>query len=362
MLACGLLAAQQSKTKAEQKQPESKLSEDKQEEVVPKFTAPVTNILAPVKVFDHAGTFITGIPAEEFHLFDNGKEQQIHVDESISPISVVIAIQCNHEVEQILPYINRIGNLIGPLMLGTQGEAAVIAFDSRIRTIQDFTSDADKITEAVRKIQPGSMSSRLVDAVDAAERMLRSRPRDHQKIILLISETRDEGSDNRGYETLDYLQANNVSVYTITMSRVLGKLTASPVDDRPDTLPPATHYMPPIVPATPTTVEQTYGSQGNSIQFVPLLTEIFKDAKAFVKAPAADVFIKGTGGSKFDFYKGKGLEDAIQQMATELHLQYMLSYRPNNREEVGWHDIRVEVAGHDKIQVRSRPGYWMVAE
>jgi VWFA-related protein len=258
--------------------------------------------------------------------------------------------------------VNRIGNLIGPLMLGTLGEAAVVAFDSRVRTMQDFTSDPDQITEAVRKIHAGSLSSRLVDAVDQAEHMLRNRPKDHQKIVLLISETRDEGSENRGYETLDFLQANNVAVYTVTISRVLGKLTAAPVDEPPDIMPPAHHYMPPIVPATPTNVEQTYGSQGNSAQFVPLIAEIFKDAKAFVKAPAADVFIKGTGGSKFDFYKGKGLEDAIQQMAMELHLQYMLSYSPNNKNEGGWHDIRVEVTGHDKVQVKSRPGYFMAAQ
>ena len=56
----------------------------------------------------------------------------------------------------MLPAVNRIGNLIQPHILGDQGEAAVIAYDSRIRVLQDFTHDADQITAAVKKIQPGS--------------------------------------------------------------------------------------------------------------------------------------------------------------------------------------------------------------
>ena len=52
--------------------------------------------------------------------------------------------------------MKKIGNLIAPLMIGDQGEAAVIAYDSRIRTLQDFTSDPDKITKAGQEDLPGS--------------------------------------------------------------------------------------------------------------------------------------------------------------------------------------------------------------
>jgi len=356
-LAGGLLAAQQPKSRRVERDEAAHA-----EEIIPKFTAPVTNILVPAKVFGADRNFLTGVRGDQFHLFDNGKEQKVHVDESVIPISLVIAIQCNSEVDQILPRVNRIGSMIGPLVLGSGGEAAVIAFDSRIRTMQDFTSDPDRIEEAVKRIHSGSMSSRLVDAVDAAERMLRGRPADREKIILLISETRDEGSENRGLETLNYVQANNVTVYQVTMSRVLGKLTAPAPDPRPDTRQPATYPMPSNVPATPTTIMQTYGTEGASANFVPVLVEIYKDLKSLMKVPAADLFTMGTGGSKFDFYRGKGLEEAIEQMGAELHLQYMLSYSPNNQKERGWHDIRVEVSGHEDARVRTRPGYWMTSE
>jgi VWFA-related protein len=349
---CGLLAAPQSKPKL----PEP------EDQTIPKFTAPVTNIRASTKVIRKNGTFVTGIPAEWFQLFDNGKEQSVHVDESLIPVSLVIAIQCNGEVDRILPKVNRIGGMLTPLLAGADGEAALIAFDSRVRILQEFTSDPDKIAEAVSKLHSGGLSSRLVDAVDAAEHMLRDRPTDRQKIVLLISETRDEGSVNRRLETLDYLQVDNIIVYTVTMSRVLGKLTAPVPDPRPDTRQPATYPMPPNVAATPTSVMHTYGTEGASAQFVPLFSEVIKNIAAAFRMPAADLFTQGTGGSKFDFYRGKGLEDAIQQMATELHLQYMLTYSPSNKEEGGWHDIKVVVTGAGKVRIKTRPGYWTAAK
>ena len=41
----------------------------------------------------------------------------------------------------------------------------MIAYDSRIRTLQDFTSDPDLITKAMTKISPGSYANRMIDAV-----------------------------------------------------------------------------------------------------------------------------------------------------------------------------------------------------
>jgi VWFA-related protein len=353
-MVCGLLVAQTPQPPVE-KAPQAAVGKSD-------ITTTVTNIQAPVKVFDRETNIVTGIRSDEFHLFDNGKEQNIRVDESYIPISMVVCIQANGEVDQILPKVNKIGNMIGPMMLGTDGEAAVIAFDHRIMVKQDFTKDPDKITAAVKQIHSGSTSAALIDAVDKAEHMLRTRGKDRQKIILLISETRDQGSMNRGRETLDALQVYNVTVYQVTMSRVLGKLTGDPAIPRPDPMTPAMHPMPSNVPATPTTVMQTYGTEGSRAEFLPLLIEIFRDAKAIFKIPPAEVFTKGTGGAQFGFYRGHGLEDAIQRMSEELHSQYMLTYNPNNKGEGGFHQIKVEVTGHGKVTATTKPGYWMAAD
>ena len=56
--------------------------------------------------------------------------------------------------------------MIQPLLIGTRGSAAVIAFDDEIRVVQDFTSDSSKIRAAFQKIHGRSNTvGRMLDAV-----------------------------------------------------------------------------------------------------------------------------------------------------------------------------------------------------
>jgi VWFA-related protein len=236
-----------------------------------------------------------------------------------------------------------------------------MAFDHRFRWLQDdFTSDPDKIESALKKMTPGSGSSRMIDAVIESVRKLRSRPGNRRRILLLISETRDKGSEGKVRDALMDIQMNNVSVYSVDISRMMAGLTSHPPDPRPDTLPPAMHPIPTQVPATPTTVMQTTGSQGSSAQFVPLLVEIFKGTKAIFVDNPVEVFTQGTGGTEFSFGKQKGLEEAIEKVGNEIHSQYLITYSPNNTAEGGFHEIEVEV-NRANLKVRTRPGYWLAS-
>jgi VWFA-related protein len=323
--------------------------------------ATVNVVMAPVTVLNKRGEYLNGLQPQNFRLLDNGKAQDIHVDVAFQPISLVIAIQANDHVEGMLPKIGKIGALIQPMVIGEQGEAAVLAFDHRFRLMQDFTSDSTKLETAMKKITPGSRSSRLIDAVIESVRMLRSRPANRRRILLLISEVRDKGSEGKVRDALTDIQMNNVSVYSVDVSRMLAGLTSRPADPRPDTLPPATHPIPPQVPATPTTVMQTTGSQGGSAQFVPLLVEIFKSTKSIFVDNPVEVFTKGTGGTEFSFAKQRALEEAISKIGDEIHSQYLISYNPNNKDEGGFHEIVVEVDSQEAKSVRTRPGYWLAS-
>src|SRR5229473_1197098 len=55
----------------------------------------VNNIVAPVLVTDRAGNIIDGLQPSQFHLFDNKKDQNIQVDVTFQPISVVVAIEAS---------------------------------------------------------------------------------------------------------------------------------------------------------------------------------------------------------------------------------------------------------------------------
>jgi VWFA-related protein len=319
-------------------------------------------VVAPTLVFDRDGGYVAGIRPDQFRLFDNGKEQNIQVDEAFVPISLVIAIQANSHVEGLLPQVKKIGNLLGPLILGPQGEAAIMAYDSRVRVLQPFTHDPDLITKVVKTIYPGSTSNRLIDAVVDGTRLLASRPKDRRRILMVIGETRDLGSESRAREALIGLQINNVIFYSVDMSRFLTTLTAPPDPGRPDNNPPALHSMPGLTPATPTTVSQAYGTNAGRAEFIPLMVEIFKDVKAIFVDNPVELFTKGTGGSEFGFHSQHTLEEAMQKVGDELHAEYTISYSPNNKQEGGFHHILVDVTGHPEVKrTQTRPGYWIAA-
>jgi VWFA-related protein len=316
----------------------------------------VTNIVAPVLVTDKDGNIVDGLQANQFHLWDNGKEQNIQVDVSYEPISLVIAIECSARVESILPQIRHLGSLVQTI-IGTQGEAAVIKFDGRLATMQDFTNDPDKIKVAINKINAGSSGTRMIDAVDRGVYMLKKRPKNNRKIILLVSETRDDGSETRLKEALIDANLTNTLIYTVDITQLVVRLTERPPDPGPTRRDPTVMNNPLGIPNTPTTMDQNYG-MGNRVQFVPLLKEIYTDAKGlFVKDPATQ-FARSTGGQEFYFLRQKGMEEAVQRIGTEIHSHYMISYKPNNQADGGYHTISVSIDRSNLI-CKTRPGYWL---
>ena len=189
--------------------------------------------------------------------------------------------------------------------------------------------------------------------------MLKLRPGSRRRIILMIGETRDLGSEARGREVLINMQFANVLFYSVDMSRLLATLNSPAPYPRPDNTPPASHPMPGGFPSTPTTMVQAGMTEGSRAEFIPLLVEIYKDAKAIFKRNPVEVFTQGTGGSEFSYYRGHGLEEAVQRIGEQLHSEYMISYSPNNKEEGGFHEISVYVSSPYARRVQARPGYWV---
>lgn len=328
-----------------------------------KFGVEVQAIQVPVWVYDRDGNYVDGLNPDVFKIYDNGKEQKITgVDVAFAPISMVIVVQANADVEKMLPAVNHIGNLIAPEILGENGEAAVVAYDSRVRVMQEFTRDGDKINAAIKKIQPGSMSQHMNDALSEATGLLKGRPKERRRIILLIGERRDIGSEVRGREVLIEMQLANVTLYSANMSLLLTKLSAPPPDPRPPAIPATAVFMPGPGTATPTTVAQTFGTQGYGADFLPLLIEIYRDAKAIFKANPVDVYAKGTGGEEFGYVRQKGLEQVINDIGEVLHSQYTITYTPNNLKEAGFHQITVDVLNNKAHSVRVKPGYYLGAK
>jgi len=325
------------------------------------FKTTVNIVVAPTVVTDHDGSFIHGLQPQDFRLYDNDSLQNIKVEVSYIPISLVVAIQANAGVEPVLDKIKTIGPLIEGLIAGEQGEVAVLAFDHRLRVMQEFTTDGKKVTEAIKKINPGSTTSRMVDAVGESIHMLRRRPADRRRVILLISETRDGGSEGPHVrEVMTEAQIHNIQAYTVNINRVVTTLFGKAQPPRPDAIPTTARTLPPGAAVTPTTVA-TFGGAGMYGNYIPMFIEIFKQVKGIFVSNPAEVLTNYTGGKEFSFSTQRGLEEALTKIGSDLHAQYIISYSPNNKLEGGFHTIRVIVTANGKARVRTRPGYWMAA-
>jgi VWFA-related protein len=314
----------------------------------------VNVVIAPTTVRDKKGDFVDGLQLQDFQLYDNNKLQKVTADVRDEPLSLVIAVQKSSNLNDVLPKIQRIGSMLNDLVAGQDGEVAVVAFDHRIQVVQDFTNETEKVSEAMKKILPGSSNHAVIDAEMQCIRMLRNRPRDRRRVLLIIAEKRDRGSEARLREALTEAQFANVAIYTLDISSAMATLTTRGDPPPPPSIPTTAQHIPAGGALTPTTIDQNYYN-GN---YIPVFVDIFKAVKSLFVDDTLDVFTRFTGGKEYAFVSEKSLEKAVAGISQEIHSQYLLSYAPNNQIEGGFHEIRV-VVNRPNLEVRTRPGYWV---
>jgi VWFA-related protein len=318
-------------------------------------------VLVPTSVFDPDGHgYVNGLEAKDFEVLDNNIAQRVQAEITEQPMSVVLAIQSNSDVEAMLPKIRRSGILLHGLVTGEDGDVAVLTFDHQIHHILDFTSDPDKIDDAMQKIREGSSTAALIDAVTDADHMLiRHDPTNkRRRVIVLMSLNVDKGSEMHLDECIRQIQFSGVIVYSINISKFLSALLKKEGYPRSPNgnIPP--EGMPPLpggqVRSDTTAIQQGLGTNGFNV--VPPLYHSIRDL--FKKTPA-EALSSLTGGREYNFATERALEDAVTDIGKDLNSQYVLSYTPskNVQEEPGYHTIRVLV-DRPGLQIRTRTGYW----
>ena len=319
-----------------------------------------TGIQAPVTVLDSDGKLVEGLTALDFRLFDNGKQQKITMDLAEHPVSVVVAVQANSSMEKILPQIRRIGSVFDAMVSGETGEVAVIGFDHRNQIMTPFTSDPEMIHQAFKNLKAGSTTSALNDAVMEGLNMLRNRPKDHRRVLVVISESRDNGSHIHVRDVLTNAEVNNIVIYPLDVSHLITSLTAKGLPNRSPSLPAgAVGGLPGGVVNTPT-LDVQMNQNGN---YVPVIKEIFTQIKAIFVQNPLEIYSRYSGGREFPFFSQKGLEEAVTDIGKQLHNVYLLTYVPNNQDEGGFHNIKVFVDRHGTdLKVTTRDGYWWASK
>jgi VWFA-related protein len=321
-------------------------------------------VLVPVIVTDAKGRFVDDLESSDFRILDNGRIQKAAVDAfatGVAPIALVIAVQSSGISAVTLEKVRKIGAMIQPLVTGERGCAALVSFAEQVHWNQDCTSDPDAFVRAFEELRPGEEKrGRMLDALQEAIDRLRKHS-NARRVVLLISESRDRGSETDLASIVMEAQIAGVTIYAATYSAFKTAFTSkSSATGTPR--PPKPPSRPSEEAGTVTGVppSMTNPSIPPPEQRVDILGGI-GELKRLHKEKATEVLTDATGGAVFPFTRQRALEDAIERLGTELHAQYLLSFAPEDPAP-GYHHLEVRIKRRGEFHIRARPGYWATTQ
>jgi VWFA-related protein len=207
--------------------------------------------------------------------------------------------------------------------------------------VQEPTADPALLDVAFAKVRMRGHGGRMLDAVDAAISRLETGNPKRRRVILLISEGRDHGSETPVERVMERLQRTNITVYALLYSPFLTAWTVKSGarvgdENSGDSMP---------------------ALQQGGMDLIPLIV----GAASAGKLATAKLLAGFTGGLALSFAKKDALERAIAKAGEDLHSQYLLTFEDTAPPDGRMHSIAVRVDSPSAI-VRSRQAFWRGAQ
>jgi VWFA-related protein len=318
----------------------------------------VSEVTAPVIVRDpHTGEMILDLTSKDFHVFDNGTEQKIdHFDLGGEPLSIVLVVETSSHVEPMLPAIRQAGIVFTQTVMAKTAEAAVLGYNDEVDVLEPFRMDLDEVQSAINRLQAGYSGMRLYDAMARGIELLEQRPTSRRRILMVIGEARDSGSENKLGGVLRRAELANVTIYSVGLSSTAADLRQPPADYQPTEIGPPGTYPVPTPNGKPPTPEMEQAVQPN-MDLGALLIWLVKTGKNALGQNSLEIASKATGGLHVNTLHDRNIQKAIDEIGGELHAEYTISYRPSG-EQTGYHEIKVTM-DRPGVNVRTRPGYYI---
>jgi len=317
----------------------------------------VAVVNAPVTVRDTRNELVLDLHKENIHVFDNDVEQTIDTfDLSAEPLSVVLVFETSQRIAPLLPAVQKSAIVFTQAVVGPSGEAAVLTYDAGVQHLLPLTEDRDAIEKTIKTLRAGNSGARLYDAMIDALSLLRNEPANRRRVVLVVGEASDTGSENRLGRVLRRAQLENVVIYSVGLSTT-SAITRSPQQSPSSSATPAGTFGGKAMPGTvqtPTSQEQ----YGGNLDLLNLAEWAVRNVQAVVKDRPLEVAATATGGLFQSAVRDSTIEKAVDSIGGELNSQYTLSYHPTKTDDPGYHHIRMTVDRAD-VKIRTRPGYYL---
>jgi len=286
----------------------------------------------PVLVKDETGQVVYGLHASDFVVADDGVEQTVHLDEPSenAPLSLIIAVQNGRRAKREFERIAGLRAMLDPILSDTSNEAAVLTFDSKLNLVQDFTHDSGLIGTALTKLDPGDHGAAILDAVALSVRLL-GKQSESQRVLLLLSETRDHGSHFAKLdEVVRLVEVSNTLVFAVPFSPYISQQ-----------------------------LDVIRGSNADEWSSGVDIAEKLAALRQGMRRNTPKTLASLTGGEYSLFATRDQFETAMLQFVNHLHSHYMLSFEPQD-PHAGIHQIRVRLRGSKAVRytILHRTTYW----
>ena len=201
-----------------------------------------------VTAMDASGSPVRNLRQEDFKVFSDDVEQPISFFQiekrqgEARPLAIVFALDVSGSMtaEEILRLRGALQSFSSHLS-SHPAVYAVMTFGMRVKTVQKFTSDPEKLDDSLDRIArdaPNGLSTHTYDAVDDAIRMLvRSAPRTREKrlmkrAVLVVTDGFPVGDTVSAKTVIERANAADVSVFVVTLpsySRVIASSVQTPL-------------------------------------------------------------------------------------------------------------------------------------
>src|SRR5579872_1556669 len=268
------------------------------------FKKEVEEVMLHATVMDDKNHLVTSLDKSAFTVFENNQQQTItsfrHED---IPVAMGIVIDNSGSMREKRDKVNKAAlNLVRSS--NPQDQVFVVNFNDEYYLDQPFTSDINKLREALEKVEARGGTA-LYDAIVASADYMKKNAKLQKKVLFVVT----DGEDNASRESLEEA------------------------------------------------VRRLQEENGPTVYAIGLLGE----EKARRARRALETIAQRTGGIAFLPRTLDEVDQISSSVAHDIRNQYTIGYKPTTPKSAGgYRAIRVEAKakGYGKLTVRTRSGYY----
>jgi VWFA-related protein len=216
------------------------------------ITSTSSLVVVPTLVRSSSGEPVANLHASDFHLTDNGVEQTLRAEQlDRQPLAVVVLMQTGGAAPRQFQNYSTFNILLSALLNSTPNPAvtrsahrvALVTFDSQLQEIWNFPPNVDGLKHAFAHPEGGDHGAAILDALNCGIALLQQQPASFRRILFLLSQPQDNGSQATPEEIVQRLGESNTTVYSISFSSQTAKKLPPPANLAPITIESAAKAM-----------------------------------------------------------------------------------------------------------------------